>query len=84
MARAHQVPDVDDRLQDAKRALATLILITRALSQARDLGLNEEIEQWAWCGVGGLAQDGYDAVNAVYEALPDLTTPAPAKSALTP
>ena len=75
---AKRIPTVDDRLQDAQKAFATLILIAHALSSGQESDLPREVEHWAWTGIHEIAASGYEAVTAAYQAGLDLGVPAPA------
>lgn len=65
-----RTPSVEDRLLEVERALAMLLMMTRAHSTADDLCLDEEDVRMAWAGVDHVVEQTLAHVRASARALP--------------
>jgi len=73
-----RIPSIEDRLFDVKRALALGMLTARAVSQAGDLGLEEDTTEFAYGQLCCTFQDALAGVQSIQAVLPGDVCAVPA------
>jgi hypothetical protein len=68
---SHQIPDVEDRLNEIERALALSTLVTRAVSLSDDLCMSVRQEAAAYALLSDILDKAQDSYRALKSALPN-------------